>query len=53
MSMFTADMAEAVRSSSVVEQLKPKRLEVCHGESVLHPVDQLKEYVQKMEKKLS
>ena len=52
MPMFTADMAEAVRSSSIVEQLKPKRLEVCHGNSVLNPADQLKDYIQKMEKKL-
>ena len=52
MSMFTADMAEAVRSSSIVEKLKPKRLEVCHGNSVLHPADQLEEYMQKMSAKL-
>lgn len=52
MSMFTADMAEAVRSSSIVEKLKPKRLEVCHGNSVLHPADHLEEYVQKMSAKL-
>ena len=50
--MFTPHMDIAVRSSFVVEELKPKRLEVCHGESVLHPVDQLRD-VQKMEKKLS
>lgn len=48
MSMFTADMAEAVRSSKIVEKLKPKRLEVCHGNPVFHPADQLEEYVQKM-----
>lgn len=52
MSIFTADMAEAVRSSSIVEQLKPKRLEVCHGSSILNPADHLQEYIQKMEKKL-
>ncbi len=52
MPMFTADMTEAVRSSSIVKQLKPKRLEVCHGNSVLNPADQLKDYIQKMEKKL-
>ena len=52
MSMFTADMAEAVRSSSIVEKLKPKRLEVCHGNPVLHPADQLEEYMQKMSAKL-
>lgn len=52
MSMFTADMAEAVRSSSIVEKLKPKRLEVCHGNPVLHPADHLEEYMQKVSTKL-
>ena len=52
MSMFTADMAEAVRSSSIIEKLKPKRLEVCHGNPVLHPADHLEDYVQKMSAKL-
>lgn len=52
MSMFTADMAEAVRSSSIVEKLKPKRLEVCHGNHVLYPADHLEEYMQKMSAKL-
>ncbi len=52
MSMFTADMAEAVRSSSIIEKLKPKQLEVCHGNPVLHPADQLEEYMQKMSTKL-
>lgn len=52
MAMFTADMAEAVRSSSIVDQLKPKQLEICHGNSVFDPVDQLEEYIQKMKKKL-
>lgn len=50
--MFTANMNEAVRSSSIVEKLKPKKLEVCHGSSVYQPANQLEEYIQKMEKKL-
>lgn len=45
MAMFTADMAEAIRSSSIVRQLKPLRLEVCHGSSVLRPADQLDTYL--------
>lgn len=52
MTMFTADMVQAVKSSSIVEQLKPKQLEVCHGNTVFHPANQLEEYVQSMEKKL-
>lgn len=50
--MFTANMNEAVRSSSIVRKLKPIKLEVCHGYSVFHPADQLEEYIQKIEKKL-
>jgi glyoxylase-like metal-dependent hydrolase (beta-lactamase superfamily II) len=52
MTMFTADMMQAVKSSSVVEQLKPKQLEVSHGNTVFYPANQLEEYVQSMEKKL-
>jgi len=52
MKMFTADMGKAVNSSSIVEKLKPKKLEVCHGDSVLHPADQLEAYIRKMEKEL-
>lgn len=51
--MFTADMKEAVRSSSIIEKLKPVKVEVCHGSTVLNPADQLEEYIQKMEKKFS
>ncbi|WP_391119157.1 MBL fold metallo-hydrolase [Psychrobacillus sp. L3] len=50
--MFTPNMAEALKSSAVVGQLKPKRLEVCHGNTVFNPADQLKDYVQTVEKKL-
>jgi len=48
MSMFTADMKEAVNSSRIIDQLQPKRLEVCHGNSVLQPASQLKRYIQEM-----
>ncbi|SFJ00041.1 Glyoxylase, beta-lactamase superfamily II [Paenibacillus sp. UNC496MF] len=44
MPMFTADMAEAVRSSEIVRKLRPSRLEVCHGGAVLNPADQLDAY---------
>jgi len=43
--MFTADMNQAVKSSWIVSQLKPERLEVCHGKSVFSPADQLDEYI--------
>ncbi|MDQ0273178.1 MBL fold metallo-hydrolase [Cytobacillus purgationiresistens] len=52
-SMFTADMGEAVRSSSIVEQLKPFRLEVCHGQPILNPAEQLAEYQTAMAAKQS
>lgn len=45
MAMFTADMAEAVRSSSIVRQLRPDRLEVCHGGAVHNPADRLDHYI--------
>lgn len=45
MASFTADMDEAIRSSAIVGQLRPVHLEVCHGNAVLHPADQMNEYV--------
>lgn len=45
MAMFTADMAEAIRSSAIVGRLNPQRLEVCHGEPVLRPAEQLPAYL--------
>lgn len=45
MAMFTADMTEACRSSAIVKQLNPQRLEVCHGEPVFHPADQVDAYL--------
>ncbi|MFZ5822920.1 MAG: MBL fold metallo-hydrolase [Bacillota bacterium] len=44
MAIFTADMAEAVRSSAIVGKLKPKRLEVCHSAPVFDPAEHLAEY---------
>lgn len=49
--MFTPFLDEAIKSAAIVEKLKPKRLEVCHGSSVFNPAEQLEEYVQKAEKK--
>lgn len=53
MPMFTADMAEAVKSSRIVRQLKPLRLEVCHGDAVHNPAEQLDGYLAEMSRSLS
>lgn len=45
MAMFTADMDEAIKSSIIVEQLKPIMLEVCHGDTVHNPASQMKAYL--------
>jgi glyoxylase-like metal-dependent hydrolase (beta-lactamase superfamily II) len=45
MAIFTADMAEAIRSSRILEALQPKRLEICHGGPVLEPAAQLAGYL--------
>ena len=50
--MFTPNMAEALKSSAIVGELNPKRLEVCHGNTVFNPANQLKDYVRTMEIKL-
>ncbi|USG64909.1 MBL fold metallo-hydrolase [Brevibacillus ruminantium] len=47
MPMFTADMEEAVRSGSIIETLRPQRLEVCHGGPVMNPAEQLEDYLEK------
>ncbi|KIL39850.1 hydrolase glyoxylase [Gordoniibacillus kamchatkensis] len=52
MAMFTADMAEAVRSSAIVDRLRPARLEVCHGGPVLHPAEQIEAYRQQAWKRI-
>lgn len=46
MAMFTADMNEAVQSARIVGKLKPKRLEVCHGNPVFNPADQIDAYME-------
>ncbi|MFS0724836.1 MBL fold metallo-hydrolase [Paenibacillus sp. 1P07SE] len=45
MPMFTADMAEAVESGEVVRHLRPRRLEICHGDEVLDPAEQIDQYL--------
>lgn len=52
LALFTGDMQAAVKSSTILEQLQPERLEVCHGDSVFHPAAQLEAYMNKMEQKL-
>lgn len=50
--MFTPYMDVALQSSFIVEELKPERLEVCHGSTVFRPEDQLEEYVRETGRKL-
>ncbi|TDF94047.1 MBL fold metallo-hydrolase [Paenibacillus piri] len=44
MAMFTADMAQAVESGAIVEQLKPELLSICHGGVVVRPHEQYEAY---------
>lgn len=53
MPMFTADMQEAVRSSRIVKELKPHRVEVCHGKPVFSAADHLDEYMRIMNSSIS
>lgn len=41
---FTPVMDEVLRSSQLVSQLRPARMEVCHGDAVFNPADQLDAY---------
>lgn len=45
MPIFTADMQEALQSSAIVHHLKPKKLEVAHGNPVPQPADQWEAYM--------
>ncbi|MDF2722551.1 MAG: hydrolase glyoxylase [Paenibacillus sp.] len=38
---FTPDIAQAKQSLSIVKQLNPGRIEICHGDSVFHPTQQI------------
>lgn len=37
---FTPDPDEAMRSSAILKELRPAKLEVCHGDTVFQPADQ-------------
>ncbi|MCM3739642.1 MBL fold metallo-hydrolase [Oceanobacillus luteolus] len=50
-SVFTADMVQAVESSTIIQELNPVKLEVCHGDSIIDPANQYTDYRKKMEKK--
>lgn len=43
--MFTPDMGEALRSALVVKELKPQRVEVCHGDPVFDAAGHLEAYI--------
>ncbi|EJW18743.1 MBL fold metallo-hydrolase [Paenibacillus alvei] len=51
--LFTPNMEEVLRSSSIVGRLRPARLEVCHGNSVFHAADQLEAYIAKESKSIA
>lgn len=53
MAIFTEDMAEALRSSEIVRQLDPKRLEVCHAGPVERPADQLADLLRAAESRVA
>ncbi len=42
--MFTSDMAQAIESAEILNDLSPKHLEICHGEPITNPAEQLDEY---------
>lgn len=44
MAMFTGDMQQAIESSSIIEQLKPKVVSVCHGGEVYSPYEQYESF---------
>ena len=45
MSIFTADMEEAVRSSAIIKELDAVHLEICHGGPVKSPGSQIDGYM--------
>ncbi|MFW5955529.1 MAG: MBL fold metallo-hydrolase, partial [Rhodothermales bacterium] len=45
--MFTTDMAQALHSARILDQLNPSRLEVCHGGPVKNPLQQLPWYLER------
>ncbi|WP_240414821.1 MBL fold metallo-hydrolase [Paenibacillus periandrae] len=44
MAMFTGNMQQAIESSSIIEQLKPKVVSVCHGGEVYSPYEQYESF---------
>jgi len=51
--MFTPNMVDTLKSSLIVSELKPKRVEVCHGDPVFNPAEQLDEYIRTTSSSLS
>lgn len=47
MAMFTGDMAQAIESSSVIAQLDPQLVSICHSPDVKDPALQLTRYMNK------
>lgn len=50
MAIFTSDMAAAIDSSRILRELQPRHLEICHGQPVTNPADQLEDYLKANER---
>ncbi|MFS0558442.1 MBL fold metallo-hydrolase [Brevibacillus sp. 179-C9.3 HS] len=48
MPMFTADMAQALKSSLIIRHLRPRHVEVCHGKPIHNPAEQLDDYLKEV-----
>jgi glyoxylase-like metal-dependent hydrolase (beta-lactamase superfamily II) len=51
--LFTPNMEETLRSSAIVGRLKPVRLEICHGGSIMNAANQLEAYLAEESKRLA
>jgi len=47
MKLFTGDMEQAMKSTSIVTKLNLLRIEVCHGDAILNPDRQIEEFTVK------
>lgn len=53
MPWFTANMMEAIESGVIVQQIKPKRVEVTHGDAVYDAADQVDDYIIKYKREFA
>jgi Zn-dependent hydrolases, including glyoxylases len=45
--LFTENIEETVRNSSIVGRLRPARVEICHGKPIFNAADQIEDYMLK------